>query len=253
MKRKQPASNGSIADGTGRKKKKVAKPAVHNDTPQSPEPQAQQPGGQPVQKAEPTKQQKKKKKRLDKQQDADPSLAASEHAAPAPPEPTQGNGVHSPDATGSKKKRKKQKQAAQQQAADAAGTDRAAPVAKTKARAAKAAVDTGNAAVRAVVGDQGLADSLPPIVKHLYQEAPSVAALTAAEVDSWRLERTTGIRGCDLNPVMTFKDAGALVRKQARPGTQAAPAIPQSKVPKFGSCMTGLRAETPASRPLVVL
>ena len=215
MKRKQLASDGSIADRTERNKKKVARPAVHKNTPQSPESHAQQPGGHPLLMAEQGKQ-RKKQKRKDKQQDTDPDLAASEHAAPAVPEPAQANGVHSPDTGG--KKRKKQKQAAQQQASDAADIDGSAAVPKSKARTAKAAVDTGSAAMRAVVGDQELADSLPPIVKHLYQEAPSVAALTAAEVDSWRLERATGIKGCDLHPVMTFKDAGALVGQQSQHG-----------------------------------
>ena len=219
MKRKQLARDGSIADMTERKRKKVARPAVQ-DTPQSPESNAQQPGGQPLQTVEHGKQ-RKKQKRKHKRQDTDPDLAASEHAAPAVPEPAQANGVHSPDTSGKKKKRKKQKQAAQQQASDAADIDGSAAVPKAKARAAKAAVDTGSAAMQAVVGDQELADSLPPIVKHLYQEAPSVAALTAAEVDSWRLERATGVKGCDLHPVMTFKDAGALAGQQSQHGMQA--------------------------------
>ena len=204
-KRKQLAIDDLPAIQTQRRKKKKEKRGGRElQLAGAPTPTAQQPIGQKAEKPP------KKKRKIERQQDTG---AAPVHNVSAVAEPAQANGLHSPDTTSNKSNKKKQKrQAPKQQNAAAAGADSSVPVPDTKPLAAKAAADSALAAIRAVVGDQDLADSLPPIVKHLYQEAPSIAALTASEVDSWRTERATGLKGCDLNPVMTFKDAGVHAR-----------------------------------------
>ena len=143
----------------------------------------------------------KKKKKSKAAQAAAPGVEAKAATDP----PVQANGSHTPaQLTKKEKKRLKKEQATQQ-----AGDSTSIPASQPKAGRAAAAAEAAEASVRAVVGDQGLADSLPPIIKHMYQEAPSVATLSAAVVNAWREERATAIKGCALNPVMTFKEAGA--------------------------------------------
>lgn len=63
-------------------------------------------------------------------------------------------------------------------------------------------------AVLASVGDQELAKSGKQIVKGLYQEHPSVTAMTTEEVTKHRADRDTAVTGADLRPVFQFDQAG---------------------------------------------
>ena len=196
-KRKQ--TDGSLVVNKKKRKTSGASAPVEAARVETPMPSAQHSGLQPQQQEVQKKKKNKKKKK--------PLADAPAETVPAATQPAEANGLHSSDASCKKPKSKKKKK---QQAANGAHAEAPAAAPKASVPAAKALATDTTSAVRAVVGDQGLADSLSPIIKHLYLEAPSVAAMTATEVDSWRTERSTGIKGCELNPVTTFKDAGVL-------------------------------------------
>lgn len=115
-----------------------------------------------------------------------------------------------------KKKAKRLKAAAEAQqqqvvsmpAAEAAA--QAPPRKKQKKGSAQAGSAGGEVqASMAEVGDRELARLGKPIRKALYSEDPAVAAMSSAEVDAGREERSTVVTGCDIRPVPAFEQAGA--------------------------------------------
>ena len=66
-------------------------------------------------------------------------------------------------------------------------------------------------AVLASVGDQELAKSGKPVQKDLYQEHPSVSAMSVEEVTKHRADRDTAVTGADIRPVPQFDQAGSML------------------------------------------
>ena len=200
------SSTPSNALGSNTKQKKSKQPSepLTNGT-------AAQTGADPSSAVDLSKAEKKAAKKAKRAAAAGtPVIAADQSAAAA-------NGTA--DTAKPKKKKKKVAVETTSDAAQPSGTQPASsgPSSKKQKKSAGSApphtpqgrVRAHQEAVLASVGDQELAKSGKVIQKDLYQEHPTVSAMSEGEVNEHRAARDTAVAGADLRPVLQFNQAGS--------------------------------------------